>query len=64
MSHQIKNISNEIETIKIDRNLGAEKYNSWNNSTEGLDRRFEQAEERLGEPKDRSIEIIQSKKSE
>lgn len=66
MSHQIKHISNEIETKNRQKEIQELKsiIAETKNSTEGLDHRFEQAEERLGEPKDGSIEIIQFKEQE
>lgn len=63
VSHQLGNINDKIEFIKrINGNCGVEKYNNWNeNSLEGLNSRFELAEEIISEREDRSIYIIQTK---
>lgn len=60
ISHQKENIKWQQESS---RNLGADKYNIWNEkfSVAACESRFEQAEERTYELKDRSIEIIQVK---
>ena len=58
MSHQIKNINNEIEIKKeADRNSGKKSTRMEINSLEGLSRRSEQAEEEISKPEDRSVEI-------
>lgn len=65
MSRQICNINEEIEIIKILKIeiLGLKSITTeMENSQEGLNTRFGQAEETISKLEYRSIEIIQSKK--
>lgn len=65
MSHEIETINKETEIISIsNRNSEVENYNNENGGagiSKGLPQRPEQAEERILELEDRSIEIGQSK---
>lgn len=65
--HQIKNINKDTKMIKGNQIKILELKSiktELKNSLEGFKSRFEHGEERISGPKDKSVEIIQSKEQE
>ena len=60
MSHQRENINKRTAIVKKNKNYWVEKYNNWNEKFSRTLSIFEDTEERIHDPDNTTIEVIQS----